>query len=116
MGKAGPKWQHIEQLSTSLNVTKPQCPVRLNTLKLSPAGYKQQRASVRREAWPFVFIKCGHVNSDHSWDNGVTLPEEDHKIGEERTCPVCRQKSKFIRLSLGLEPAFLHDYEAVVRQ
>lgn len=110
--ETGPKWHEIMALTKKLNLMKPQCPVRMNTLKLSPNGFKNQRSNIQKTQWPFVYTRCGHVHSDHSWDEGIASDEkESNFLG--RTCPICRQKSPLIQLELGLEPAFLQDYKKV---
>lgn len=83
----------------------------LSILKLSPKGFKNQRSNIQKTQWPFVYSRCGHVHSDHSWDDQNVPASEEEKNG--RTCPICRQKSKLIQLDLGLEPAFLQDYKKV---
>ena len=99
------------ELTYKLNMTKPQCPVRMNTLKLSPKGFKNQHKNIQKNQWPFVYTRCGHVHSDHSWDEGIVDSETNEHT--DRTCPICRQKSPLIQLDLGLEPAFLQDYKKV---
>ena len=50
-------------------------------------------SAASREPW--VYLRCGHVYSYHSWKASV---EDDNS---QRTCPLCRKVGPYVKL----EPA-----------
>lgn len=152
---------NIELMVENFNQEKPQCPVRMSTLRINPhqhtirrpdkrnpqqfLEYKQQLKS--EATWPFVYLGCGHIHSYHDWDgkknrkrdrgnqassavngagygdgtgaqngtqnsnfslNQVNSQNQQEKLiaMKSRTCPLCRQDSRFTQIKLGNEPAF----------
>merc|ERR1712186_306108 len=96
-----------------------QCPVRMNTLKLLPRtgtfrmskkAKDQHISETEVETMPFVYLGCGHVISHIDWDEPGNSSENSNE-GSNRACPMCRQRSKYVQLKLGAEPAFLQVLE-----
>lgn len=117
---AAPTKKSLEEKIDQLNATRPQCPVGLNTLVIprKPVhtfNTRQHRShkdnhnfiresierSHRKSHYPYVYLKCGHVQGYHDW--GVT-----DKLNQ-RTCPICMNIGTVARLSIGLEPSFYVD-------
>ena len=97
-----------------MNGQRVQCPVGLSTLNFR---HREEPDSKQ----PFVYLKCGHVHGKVDWGDaeGIFLDNlwrvhffnkmniflEYSKDGE-KTCPMCRQKSKCVALVVGKENAF----------
>lgn len=88
--KTRPKSEDIELSLARLNGQRVQCPVGLSTLNFR---HREEPDSKQ----PFVYLKCGHVHGKVDWG--------DTEDGE-KTCPMCRQKSKCVALVVGKENAF----------
>lgn len=116
-----PTKRSLEEKIDHLNATRPQCPVGLNTLiiprkPILPSGQLRHHqshrgpnhqikdsveSSYKKDHYPYVYLKCGHVQGYHDW--GAT-----DKLNQ-RTCPICLMVGTVSRLSIGLEPSFYVD-------
>ncbi|KAG9508956.1 Protein pellino, partial [Fragariocoptes setiger] len=104
--KSSPTKKMLDDMVDTLNASRPQCPVGLNTLviprKPSSADYRDHSSHHRDHGHqPYVYLKCGHVQGLHDW--GVT------KQSNQRTCPICLSAGNVVRLTMGLEPSFYVD-------
>nr|CDS33221.1 protein pellino 1 [Hymenolepis microstoma] len=112
----------VSEMINILNQLHIQCPVYLKTLQFK--GFSGPRvpskftyndnyssnsslsATFGGGSQPHVYLNCGHVHGYHDW-----RPIGEHTVGErdKRTCPLCRQSSRFVRLSIGEEVGFYVD-------
>ncbi|VDO03027.1 unnamed protein product [Rodentolepis nana] len=112
----------VSEMINILNQLHIQCPVYLKTLQFkefcgprvpSKFAYNDNyssnsslSATFGGGSQPHVYLNCGHVHGYHDW-----RPIGEHTVGErdKRTCPLCRQSSRFVRLSIGEEVGFYVD-------
>ncbi|EUB62789.1 Protein pellino [Echinococcus granulosus] len=115
----------IGEMVNILNQLHIQCPVYLKTLHFEgfgapriPSEYFCSAASGQDFSsssigatfggggQPHVYLNCGHVHGYHDWQpsNQQFSSEQD-----KRTCPLCRQTSRFVRISVGEEVGFFVD-------
>lgn len=135
-------WRSAEGLSTSanswdlklmidgINMARFQCPITYHTLHMCctesskrphlPTPSQKAMVTLFEDAAvgpttavpgapksePYVYLRCGHVHGWHTWDNS--------NANTNRTCSLCLQISPFVRLSIGLEPAFHVDRSALM--
>ena len=74
--------ESINLMVDKFNNERPQCPVRMQTLRINPnhqtirrigknnaEKLNEQLRQLKAEAtWPFVYLGCGHIHSYHDWD------------------------------------------------
>uniref|UniRef100_A0A158R6U6 Gelsolin-like domain-containing protein n=1 Tax=Taenia asiatica TaxID=60517 RepID=A0A158R6U6_TAEAS len=115
----------IDEMVNILNQLHIQCPVYLKTLHFNRLGAPRipfkhsypvisgqdlSRSHIRTTfgggSQPHVYLNCGHVHGYHDWQ-----PNNQQSSSEpnNRTCPLCRQKSQFVRISIGEEVGFFVD-------
>ncbi|KAL5107397.1 hypothetical protein TcWFU_001802 [Taenia crassiceps] len=119
----------IGEMVNILNQLHIQCPVYLQTLHFKGLGApripskRSYPAALGRNfsnssisttfgggSQPHVYLICGHVHGYHNWqpNNQLSSSEPDN-----RTCPLCRQRSQFVRISVGEEVGFFVDRGAL---
>lgn len=84
----------LESHRQELNSHRPQCPVGLYTLRFPSRPQRNPRPD-RDPDQPWVYVRCGHVHGYHVW--------------ERESCPMCRTRSAYVPLWLGLERGFYAD-------
>eukprot|EP00108_Taenia_solium_P005747 TsM_000906000 transcript=TsM_000906000 gene=TsM_000906000 len=115
----------IDEMVNILNQLHIQCPVYLKTLYFDGLGaprisFKHSYPAISGQglssshisttfgggSQPHVYLNCGHVHGYHDWQ-----PNNQQSSSEpnNRTCPLCRQKSQFVRISIGEEVGFFVD-------
>ncbi|KAM7542204.1 hypothetical protein Aperf_G00000009591 [Anoplocephala perfoliata] len=112
----------VSEMVNILNQLHIQCPVYLKTLHFKgfcvPRGPSKfacndnfsSNSSLSTTfgggSQPHVYLNCGHVHGYHNWQ-----PRGEQNTGEQdkRTCPLCRQSSKFVPLLIGEEVGFYVD-------
>ncbi|VDM02148.1 unnamed protein product [Schistocephalus solidus] len=109
-------------LVSILNQTHVQCPVLYRTLRfdnhfLDPStksplhstdvsGGSNLTCATFGNRQPFVYLNCGHVHGWHPWRHR----NDPNDRSADRTCPLCRQASRFVPLTFGEEVAFYVDH------
>lgn len=106
--KRAPTKRTLEEKIDSINASRPQCPVGLNTLIIprKPVLSYHRRNEIIRDSdgsnqQPYVYLKCGHVQGLHDW--GAT------KLSNQRKCPICFSVGTVSKLTIGIEPSFYVD-------
>uniref|UniRef100_A0A8C6TH86 Pellino n=1 Tax=Neogobius melanostomus TaxID=47308 RepID=A0A8C6TH86_9GOBI len=84
----------LESHRQDLNSARPQCPVGFYTLSF-PSRPLPKPDPEQDPNQPWVYVRCGHVHGYHVWGR--------------RSCPMCRTRSAYVPLWLGLERGFYVD-------
>nr|VZI13791.1 unnamed protein product [Spirometra erinaceieuropaei] len=114
--------EELAYMVSILNQTHVQCPVLYKTLRFDdhflhpsnkpplnstnvPGGSSLTCATFGNRQ-PFVYLNCGHVHGWHPWRHR----NDPDDRSADRTCPLCRQASRFVPLTFGEEVAFYVDH------
>uniref|UniRef100_A0A5K3EPJ7 Gelsolin-like domain-containing protein n=1 Tax=Mesocestoides corti TaxID=53468 RepID=A0A5K3EPJ7_MESCO len=121
--KKGLQHTDVCEMVDILNQLHIQCPVYLKTLQFSGSRVPEfspkysmvsdnvlanppLSATFGRGSQPHVYLNCGHVHGYHDWQPNMG---QSSNRRDKRTCPLCRQTSRFVRLSIGEEVGFFVD-------
>ncbi|VDM19041.1 unnamed protein product, partial [Hydatigera taeniaeformis] len=115
----------ISEMVNILNQLHIQCPVYLKTLHFKGFGTPRVpskhfyhamsgqdfpsssiSATFGGGSQPHVYLNCGHVHGYHDWQPNDRQSSSER---DKRTCPLCRQTSQFVRISIGEEVGFFVD-------